>query len=656
MPFKDIPKYEPPLADGLTERKLNSLKTLLHQEYKSVLETIEKKNGKNSEMAILKNLKKKRASMTFKLGDKSKGFAVLRTEGDDCIGPDFPNYKEKCLEHLADTNVYEIVKGPLTESKNRICKCINSLSDHLPAKVLSIIKPNYNTKLAEFYGLVKDHKENFPIRPICSAINSPPEKLSFIVTEILKQCVKLIPSVVKNSVSFLSKFKEKYSHAIPETWFYFSLDVTSMYTNIPIEECKTECLSFIINHKTKLNLFGLDQPQLEDLLHAVFYEGYFRFGENKYHQKMGLAMGMRHSPPAANIFMYMLESRIINEWNSLYESYQLQLWDRCLDDIIDMWKYGMESFELFVVFVNESHETIKFTYEDSCESGKIDFMDLTLGFDSGRNITSELFIKPTNSGVTLHYESNHPLKVKLNTAKNHFLRALKLSSGPNEIEKSFNLVSLLLKCNGYPPHIIEMNKNLVANNDNINENTSGMGTNNSKDNKLFLTLPFVNEKLLNKCATIVKDSGIENIMLANKPGKSLKDYLVSTQFSPPKCHSSCMSCLKSKDSFVRCDRKLIIYELICKLCNESYIGQSARVPHKRVYEHNSAIINEEDDKAISTHFLEEHNTTDRSCFDFEFKILRYCINYLDMMIAEAELIRLNKPSINKYAGKWKLLN
>ena len=32
------------------------------------------------------------------------------------------------------------------------------------------------------------------------------------------------------------------------------------------------------------------------------------------------------------------------------------------------------------------------------------------------------------------------------------------------------------------------------------------------------------------------------------------------------------------------------------------------------------------------------------------------MNYLDMMIAEAELIKLKKPSINRYAGKWKLLN
>ena len=64
-------------------------------------------------------------------------------------------------------------------------------------------------------------------------------------------------------------------------------------------------------------------------------------------------------------------------------------------------------FKVFVDFVNKSHETIKLTYEDSYESGKIDFNDLTLGFHSDRNITSEyIFIKPTNSDVGLHFTMN----------------------------------------------------------------------------------------------------------------------------------------------------------------------------------------------------------------------------------------------------------
>ena len=71
-----------------------------------------------------------------------------------------------------------------------------------------------------------------------------------------------------------------------------------------------------------------------------------------------------------------------------------------------------------------------------------------------------------------------------------------------------------------------------------------------------------------------------------------------------------------------------MYELKCSICSDTYIGQSCRFPHNRLYEHNKSIKNHEDDMAIATHFSEVHGGVDASLHDFSFRILKYCRDYL----------------------------
>ncbi len=54
--------------------------------------------------------------------------------------------------------------------------------------------------------------------------------------------------------------------------------------------------------------------------------------------------------------------------------------------------------------------------------------------------------------------------------------------------------------------------------------------------------------------------------------------------------------------------------------------------------------------------MEEHNDIDPTKYDFDFQILQYCKDYLEMLLVEAEFIKILQPEINVYAGKWHLLN
>ena len=112
-----------------------------------------------------------------------------------------------------------------------------------------------------------------------------------------------------------------------------------MYTNVPIDDCKIKVLNFISQNAPLINCYGLSYPDLENIMHTVMNKSYFRFGKEVFHQKLGLGMGHRYSPPAANIYIYILECEMINEWNKLNPTLTINIeqWMRALDDIFSIW-------------------------------------------------------------------------------------------------------------------------------------------------------------------------------------------------------------------------------------------------------------------------------------------------------------------------------
>ena len=80
------------------------------------------------------------------------------------------------------------------------------------------------------YGLPKVHKENCPLRPVASYINTP----FYLMAKYFNNILKLVPkpfSNIKNSLEFISKIK---NIKIPQNHIMISLNVTSLYTNLPL--------------------------------------------------------------------------------------------------------------------------------------------------------------------------------------------------------------------------------------------------------------------------------------------------------------------------------------------------------------------------------------------------------------------------------------
>jgi len=89
-----------------------------------------------------------------------------------------------------------------------------------------------NPRPPSLYGLPKIHKANVPIRPIVSYISSPTYHLCKYLNHWFKVVTNFRPQyTVLNSIDLIEKLK---THDVPENDILISLDVTSLYTHVPL--------------------------------------------------------------------------------------------------------------------------------------------------------------------------------------------------------------------------------------------------------------------------------------------------------------------------------------------------------------------------------------------------------------------------------------
>ena len=144
------------------------------------------------------------------------------------------DYVNKMENILSDTSTYTVI-STINRLKNLQKRVYNILLDLNKRKCLykdfhknSLTQTN--TVLARCYKLPKVHEPNWPLRPVISLIKSPTYFLSKILYHELKQAIPKPRYVIHNSFVLLSKLKNL---TLPENYVLISLDVSSLFTNIP---------------------------------------------------------------------------------------------------------------------------------------------------------------------------------------------------------------------------------------------------------------------------------------------------------------------------------------------------------------------------------------------------------------------------------------
>ena len=132
-------------------------------------------------------------------------------------------------------------------------------------------------------------------RPILSAIETPMYKIAKFLVPILKD-LTCNECRVKDSFDFAKETLQQSSDCFME-----SLDITSLFTNIPLDGTINNCSNELFDKKQYVS--NLDQASFEKLLVLATKESFFIFDKTFYKKLDGVAMGSPLGPTLANRFL-----------------------------------------------------------------------------------------------------------------------------------------------------------------------------------------------------------------------------------------------------------------------------------------------------------------------------------------------------------------
>ena len=107
-------------------------------------------------------------------------------------------------------------------------------TDAFPTTAKLLIK--HHPKLPTFYLLPKIHKFNNPGRPIVSACSCPTEHISEHLDAVVQPLVQSLPTYMRDSTYALNLIKDVNQNSNFEPKYLITMEVTSLYTCIPISD------------------------------------------------------------------------------------------------------------------------------------------------------------------------------------------------------------------------------------------------------------------------------------------------------------------------------------------------------------------------------------------------------------------------------------
>ena len=368
--------------------------------------------------------------ITIRRADKTPALVLINTD----------KYFNKLDDILADdTKFKKITRNPVDSIKkeaNDIIDRVNSLSTSTKlTKIKGDFEPGY------IYGNIKTHKTGNPLRPIISQVPTATYHLAKQLNSIL---TPYIPGQhrVKSSAEFLHLIKDT-----PATGTISSLDVESLFTNVPVPETiDLICERVYRNNDTPT--LQIPEDALRRLLEICTMSAPFTTHRGHlYTQIDGVAMGSPLGVFFADFYMGVVEERVFQH------TPKPTIYCRYVDDTFVKTSTQEEADHLKEAF--ERHSALRFTTEKS-NGGTLPFLDISVHQDVSTNkISTDVYRKGTNLGLCLNGQSECPERYKDSTINAYLRRAITHCSTWSATSAEINKASQILVNNGFPNRRIE---------------------------------------------------------------------------------------------------------------------------------------------------------------------------------------------------------
>ena len=261
-PYHVKSEWEPPIQRSV------ALESCL-EEVKSDLAEIEITKPKNNlppaEREALRALKRD-TERNLKKADKGTTTVVMNTQDKIKEGQTLLDNKD---------NYRPLASPMVTETNHEVKQLITDLhnGDHIDDMTKKWLCQTPNPpRIPEFYTLNKIHKPSPVGRPIVSGCDGPTEKLSSFVDKLLQPIAQHQKSYLKDTTDFVNFIDNT---KVPADVILVSMDVTSLYTNIPQEEgIDTVCRAYEIFYR---NEPPIPTQLLKRALRLILQENSFQF-------------------------------------------------------------------------------------------------------------------------------------------------------------------------------------------------------------------------------------------------------------------------------------------------------------------------------------------------------------------------------------------
>ena len=533
------------------------------------------------------------------------------------------DYDNKLDEIVADDSKFKkIDSDPTDDLKRELNKLI--LEANKSGDAVKFQKREGQYDPGYIYGNPKIHKklQDPPLRPIISQVGT-------VTYDIAKQLNSLIVKYLPNQYSIKSTYEFlKLLENCDSKNKIGSLDVTNLFTNVPVMETIEIILKNVYNNGN-IPAPNIPQETLRQLLIISTTKTPFRhINGDLYIQIEGVSMGSCLGPTFANFYMCNLENKVFQENPSLKPA----LYTRYVDDIF----VAVENAELLELIKNEfeSKSVLQFTYEnEKCE--KLTFLDCIVTRMNEKFHTG-VYVKDTNNGDCINFKSVCPERYKIGVIKTLLHRGYHISADWATFHLEIERIKQLLSNNNFPMEIIETTikkflnsltkpKSQIESEDQINFYFQNQMTSNYKAEEEKL------RKIVHKHISSVSPDSRINLQIYYKTKKTKNLFIKNNMH-------------KDIDSN---KRHHVVYQYTCSRaeCNFSkYIGYTTCSLHERFKMHTQ-------NGSIIKHLRTAHKIQKVPRKDLleNTSVLATVMDRRKLIMTEAVFIKEKKPNLNSQA-------
>lgn len=536
------------------------------------------------------------------------------------------DYEKLVFSHLLDSNTYEELATSFDDvTHQKIVDIVNSNTEVF-AKDEQSYFINHNFQSSNFYVIPKIHKSttiknhcsnlkssylklgevpnDVSSRPIVSNINSPTCRISHFLDKVLQPMLPLTDGYIKDTFHFLNRLPKN----VTKTTIFVSLDVVNLYTVIP-HEFGIEAIHYWMT-KFSTHTRNLPWNIVESFLRIILQKNTFRYKNKNYIQKIGTAMGTKVAPAYAHLVMSFLEIKLFELCSNIFGQENTnsirQHYYRYLDDIFVIWDSTYGDVHQFLNVIQNLHPSFTFTYEMNPYA--LHFLDVLVQQINGI-IQTDIYFKPTDSRQYLHFSSYHPSHIKRNIPYNLSYRIYHIVSNPELRTRRLNDLQNILLNLKYPAALVSDAIKKYSNgtphqpNRKLTSNIFPVTfTYNNNNVKMF------NSKIRNNVQCCVEShlTGTKKIVNAMKQPLPLirllrKPLFYRTEKCGNKLCKTCQHLIPQVDvttlngtqiklnANMNCNSQCVIYVIQCKICLQSYVGETGNILRHRITVHRQQI-------------------------------------------------------------------